>query len=129
MSSPEFIERKNPEIKEKEYIKTVSIVLNPQDNGGESVILEVDFFHNGDPKNSIYTIVHIKSECYGIHSVRHSFGSVNLDSFQKAFTHMQEVAKILGGMMPCKQDQEKCGNPNSISECAKELEFTPVSKK
>jgi hypothetical protein len=101
MPSPNFTERKKPEIREKEYIKTVSIVLNPQDNGGESVTLEVDFFHNGDPKNSIFTNIHIDSGCYGVHSTRQSFWGVGLESFQKAFTHMEEVAYLL----------EKAGSP------------------
>jgi hypothetical protein len=108
MPSPKFLERKNPQIKEKEYVKSVIVCLNPQDNGGESVILEVDFFHNGDPQNSIYTNIHITT-CYGVHSTRQSFWSVGLEAFQKAFTHMEEVAYLL----------EKAGSPNP----------TPVSPK
>lgn len=103
MPSPNFTERRKPEIKEKKYVKTVSIVLNPQDNDGESVTLEVDFFHNGDPKNSIFTNIHITSGCYGfvgtdflkVHSTTQSFWGVGLEAFQKAFTHMEEVAYLL----------------------------------
>jgi len=119
MPSPNFTERKKPEIKEKEYIKTVSIVLNPQDNGGESVTLEVDFFHNGDPKDSIFTNIHITSGCYGVHSTRQSFWGVSVESFQKAFTHMGEVAYLL----------EKAESPQPSPESSRAgLESTPERK-
>lgn len=96
MSSPEFIEKIKPGIKEKEYVKTVSIGLNPQDVSKESITLEVDFFQNDDPKNSIYTNIHINSRKYDVHSATQSFWNVSLETFQKAFTHMEEVAYLLG---------------------------------
>jgi len=95
MPSPNFTERKNPAIRDSDYVKSVSICLNPQDNGGESVTLEVDFFHNGDPKNSIYTNIHIQSGCYGVHSNRQSFFGVSIEAFSESFRHMTEVAYLL----------------------------------
>lgn len=119
MPSPNFTERKKPEIKEKEYVKTVSICLNPQDNGGESVVLEVDFFHNGDSENAIFTNIHITSGCYGVHSTRQSFWGVGVEAFQKAFTHMEEVATIL----------EKAGSTKSTPVSPREgLESVPERK-
>lgn len=90
----DYRETKKPNM-DRDYVKTVSVCLNPQDNGGESVTLEVDFFHNGDAQNAVYTNVHINTGCYGVHGSKTSFYGVALEAFQKAFTHMDEVAYLV----------------------------------
>lgn len=77
------------------YIKTVSVVLNPKDNGGESIMLDVDFYHNGDDANAVYTSTHIVNQCYGIHSNRQSYFGVGVEVFEEAFRHMAEVATLV----------------------------------
>lgn len=94
-----FVENKKPEIKEKEYIKTVHACLNPQDNGGETVSLEVDYFDNGDVKRpgvtTIYTNIHLTSHCYGVHSTKQSLWGISLDQLHEAVSYMLEVEKRL----------------------------------
>ena len=97
-----FAERKDLNIKDRDYVKTVSAVLNPQDNGGESVTLDVDFYHNGDQENAVWTNIHLSHQCYGIHSNKQSYWAVGVNAFEEAFRHMAEVATLV----------EKAGPPN-----------------
>jgi len=89
-----FSERKDQN-KDHDYVKTVSAVLNPNDNGGEAVTLDVDFYHNGDDENAVYANVHIKSQCYGSHLNTQSYFGIDLKSFEEAFKHMSEVSKTI----------------------------------
>ena len=41
-------------INNREYIESVYCNLNPEDNGGETISLQVDFFDNGDEKDNIF---------------------------------------------------------------------------
>lgn len=113
-----FTERKDPNIKDQSYIKTVSVVLNPKDNDGvnvfcgESVTLDVDFFHNGDDENAVFTNIHIGNQCYGIHSSKQSYCGVPVDIFEEAFRHMAEVATLVekSGQVKVKSDFGYCGH-------------------
>jgi hypothetical protein len=80
--------------KEKEYIKTVSVALDGN-GGGEAVILEVDFFHNGDKENAVFTNISISNHCYGSHVSKISYFSLGIESFLEAFQHMAEIAKTI----------------------------------
>lgn len=102
-----FAERKDLNIKDRDYVKTVSAVLNPQDNGGESVTLDVDFYHNGDEKNAVWTNIHLSHQCYGVHSSKKSYLSVSLDSFEEAFRHMTEIATMIEKAGPPKRSESK----------------------
>jgi hypothetical protein len=106
-----FTERKDPNIKDQNYVKTVSVVLNPKDNGGESVVLDVDFFHNGDDENAVFTNIHIANQCYGIHSNKQSYYGVGIEAFEEAIRHMAEVATLVekSGQVKVKPDFEYCG--------------------
>ena len=68
-----------------EYVKTLTVVLNPQDNGGESVSLTVDVFDNGDgPPDNIFTNVVISANCYGASSSAITLWSVGLAELANA---------------------------------------------
>lgn len=103
----EFTEHKKTEIKDRDYVKSVAVVLNPQDNGGEAAILEVDFYHNGDENNPVYTNIHIENECYGVHSNKQSYWAVGVEAFEVAFKHMAEVASLVEKAGPPKRSESK----------------------
>lgn len=75
------------------YVKTLSAVLNPEENGGESITLEVDYFKNED--GDVYTNIHIENTCYGTHSSKTSYYNLGLERLEAAFKHAQEVAFLL----------------------------------
>lgn len=74
-----------------EYVKTVSVCLNPEASASQMVTIEVDFFKND---KDVFSNVHIKTGNYGVNSHRTST-YVPISEFQKAFTHMEEVAYLL----------------------------------
>jgi hypothetical protein len=76
------------QIKDKDYIKTFTCTLNPQDNGGEAIILEVDVYKNGD--GEMYTDTHIKTQCYGTFQNTLSFFSVCHTSLLKALQLIED---------------------------------------
>lgn len=90
----QFLESQKPS-QDKDYVKTVSVALNPEDNGGEQVILSVDFFHNGDKENAIYVNVHFEQGCYGSHSNSQSYWDIPIENFEQAFSYMKEIASSL----------------------------------
>lgn len=67
---------------ESEYVKTFVAWLNPKDNGGESVCLEVDVFKNGD--GQLWTNFRIESQCYGVNSTQMNFYSVPFNNLAEA---------------------------------------------
>ena len=70
-----LIESKQPG-KNQGYIKTMSVVVNPQDNGGESITLSVDVYDNGDGiPEGMFTEVMLETNCYGTSSTRVSLWS------------------------------------------------------
>lgn len=64
-----------------DYRKTVRVLLNPKDNGGESILLEVDCFHNGERE---YVNVSFTSSCYGVHSSTQTFYNLSLEQIINA---------------------------------------------
>lgn len=69
------------------YKFTLSAVINPYDNGGESVTLSVDVFDNGDGfPEGLFTNTEIQAQCYGVHS-----SSITL--FGVAFGQLAEAVK------------------------------------
>jgi hypothetical protein len=76
------------QIKDKDYIKTFTCTLNPQDNGGEAIILEVDVYKNDDGER--YTDTHIKTQCYGTFQNTLSFFSVCHTSLLKALQLIED---------------------------------------
>lgn len=74
-----------------QYVKTVSVTLNPEASASEMVTIEVDFYKN---EKDVFSNVHIKTGNYGVNSHRAST-YVSINEFQKAFTHMEEVAYLL----------------------------------
>lgn len=118
-----FAERKDPN-KDRDYVKTVSVVLNPKDNGGESVILDVDFYHNGDDTNAVYTNIHIVNQCYGVHSNKQSYWGVGVEVFEEAFRHMAEVATLVekSGKVKVQPNVEYCGREGLESKEMHKLE-------
>lgn len=81
----------------KEYITTAFCCLNPKDNGGESITLEVDVFDNGDDDNFIFYNTYLNFQCYGTHSTRVSFGNVNINNLKNAFDEIKD--KMVGILM------------------------------
>lgn len=83
--------------KDDEYVKTVSILVNPEDNGGESIILAVDVFDNGDGlPQGLYTNVHLETSCYGASSSKISLYGVG---FYGLLDAMKAVEKRIGEML------------------------------
>lgn len=74
-----------------DYVKTVSVCLNPEASASEMVTIEVDFYKN---ENDVYSNVHIRTGNYGVNSHRAST-YVPISEFQRAFTHMEEVAYLV----------------------------------
>ena len=115
-----FVERKDLNIKDRNYVKTVSVVLNPQDNGGEFITLDVDFYHNGDHhgigllggttrENAVWTNIHLSHQSCGVHSNKQSYWGVGLKVFEEAFRHMEEVATLVEKAGPPKRSESKIG--------------------
>lgn len=86
------------------YINTVSLTLNPEDNGGEAVILEVDQFRNDD--GLIFTNTHISNHCYGVSTARLSFYSVGFDRLADA------CRSLVDHMTRCHSLRSKVSEPS-----------------
>lgn len=72
------------------YQHTLVCCLNPDDNGGESVILAVDVFDNGDPPpNNISNNISIETVCYGTHSTSLGLSNINLGQLAEAIQALQ----------------------------------------
>lgn len=74
---------------DKQYLHTFRTVANPEDNGGESVVVEVDVFDNGD---SLYYNTHIETNCYGTSKARISLYGVG---FFSLFAAINAIARRL----------------------------------
>lgn len=73
-----------------ELVETVRTVANPEDNGGEHVILSADIFDNGDDSDNVYVGGSITLESYG-RSATINIGGVTPQMF-RAFADMLEEA-------------------------------------
>lgn len=85
-------------------LATVSTVLNPESNGGESIVLAVEIFDNGDAAaglpNGIFTIGSMTLNSYGNFSSM-SLGSISpeilrefADKLEAELTKVKETFKI-----------------------------------
>ena len=82
--------------KQAGYVKTFSVVINPEDNGGESVTLSVDVYDNGDGlKEGMFTNTKIENECYGVSSAAIKLWGVGFESLSEA---VQKISSKLEEM-------------------------------
>jgi len=75
-------------INNREYIESVYCNLNPEDNGGETISLQVDFFDNGDKKDNIFC-----SYTFGLNSYSNMTNihfNCNLKNLQQAIADIGE---------------------------------------
>lgn len=80
---------------DSEKLKTVVCELNPEANGGESVLLSVDIFDNGDgaPKG-IYTILEVSLQSYS-NGMTLTLADVTLEALRDACNEaIAEVAAV-----------------------------------
>jgi len=77
-------------IADQDYVKSAYVVLNPNDNGGQSIALECDFFHNGDP-DGVYTHIGLTLQCFDSHSTAINLGNIGIESLEKALSKMKKV--------------------------------------
>jgi hypothetical protein len=75
-------------INDTDYIKSAFVVLNPLDNGGESITLECDFFDDG-----MYTRININLNCYcyGSHSTSICLGNIGVEGLEKSLIQMKKI--------------------------------------
>lgn len=58
----------NRKSREKEYVQSHMLYLNPQDNGGEAVSITIHVYNNGDGPGGWWFQTEINTQCYGSHS-------------------------------------------------------------
>lgn len=78
------------------YVKTLAAVLNPEDNGGESIELSVDLFDNGDGNDQYFTNTTLKTNCYGTSNVQMTFYCCTFAQLVGAVNAMNEKLKEMG---------------------------------
>lgn len=72
-----------------EYICSYSKILNPHDNGGEQVDIEVDVYKEQGEKP--FTNMTINTHCYGTHKTSISFyGTIDINTIINALTSIKE---------------------------------------
>jgi hypothetical protein len=79
---------KSPSPDSHHYQYSLACSLNPEDNGGEQIVLDVDVFNNGEEN---YCNVHLEGQCYGAHSTRFTM-CINPEEIAKA---CQKMVKII----------------------------------
>jgi hypothetical protein len=72
-----------------EYIKTWSVILNEDDNGGEAVVLSADVFRNGDDEE--HHTIELETNCYGT-----SVTTVTLGGIQNIEKLLEAVSSLAG---------------------------------
>lgn len=95
MSAPRITTFVNPRKKKEEstYRETNSIYLNPQDNGGEAVSIDIHVHDNGDSTNQWWFETEINTQCYGSHST-----SVLISSGGLSPSNISEIGTFLIGL-------------------------------
>lgn len=80
--------------KDKDYVKTITTVLNKQDNGGESVTITTHIFDNGDPKpNCYWTMSSITLNSYGRSATIDLGSMVDITTFKM---HLEKLEAFEG---------------------------------
>jgi len=74
---------------DRDYQHTLSSCLNPQDNGGEAILLQVDVFNNGEGD---YSYTKLNTHCYGTSQVEVFLG-VGIDELKEAVDALYEASK------------------------------------
>lgn len=72
-----------------EYHKTLSIHLNDEDNGGESVNLKVDVYKDTFDTN-LYTSTSFILSCYGTHNSRFELWGVDYKVLKEALSLIEQ---------------------------------------
>lgn len=80
MRDPKVIEYVRVDMPDS-YSRTLSCVVNPDDNGGEAVTLSIDVYDNGIRK---FANTFIETQCYGVHSARIGLFGVEFEQLTKA---------------------------------------------
>ena len=75
-------------INNREYIESVYCNLNPEDNGGETISLQVDFFDNGDKKDNIFCSYTFSLNSYS--NMANIHFNCNLKNLQQAIADIGE---------------------------------------
>lgn len=70
---------------------TLSVVLNPECNGGESISLDVDVINNGDGKDGFYTNVSLNTACYGTSTSKIAIYNVPFKRLEEAVYKLAEA--------------------------------------
>jgi hypothetical protein len=78
-------------------LKTHRYCFNPQDNGGESLVLETDFYDNGDdPPDNVFTNQRLTLSSYSNEMQLRLFGfEITPDMLRKLATELETVKKSL----------------------------------
>lgn len=71
------------DISNEDYIKSFQCILNPNENGGESITLIVDLYNNGDGEKGYWTQTSIETNCYG-NSCTKIWTSIQIEDLKKA---------------------------------------------
>jgi hypothetical protein len=79
----------------KDYVKSFVEHLNPNDNGGEAVILSVDVYDNGDDEDSVYTNITLEINCYGTSSSTIQLNTVRLEDLAASCNSIMDSIKTL----------------------------------
>ena len=75
-------------------LKTHNFVVNPKDNGGESIVITTEFYDNGDVPSGIYTNQKITLMSYG------NSATINLDRAALTPENLREFANQLEAANP-----------------------------
>lgn len=62
---PQTLTKIQKQTTDEEYVTTFCYHVNPNDNGGEAVFINVDVFDNGDETHNLYCVTEIQALCYG----------------------------------------------------------------
>jgi nitrogen-specific signal transduction histidine kinase len=76
--------------KDAGYMKTYSVILNPEDNGGERVTLSVDVFDNGDGlPDGLFSHITLETQSNGASSSSIKLFSTIFEDVVKAVNNIQ----------------------------------------
>ena len=82
----------HPNDKVEGYVKTLSVVLDPNNKVGEAVSLSVDVYkkENGEAFHNI----HLRANCYGTHCSTISMYNMPIESFMSACLEMSNALNL-----------------------------------
>lgn len=75
----------DPKISDCDYIQSFSICLNPEENCGEAIILNMALYTNGDEgPDGYWTDISLEANCYGNHCLEFFMGNLAIESLKEA---------------------------------------------